>query len=379
MTDRSPHHCSFAYALSACVVASFAILVSLGSTARASGQELLVRGEERLIMGERGRVIRPGHVSGAEHRGDSISGARRLVGERFYRRGILASGLPAEALLADGSMVPATGLPCVSCHQRSGFGSSEGGVSPPPITWLSLTLPRDPDVRSPYLSRSREGEARPGYDADRFALAVRNGIDPSGRRLDAVMPRYDVDDETLAALIRHLEGLTPHAVPGIDEEEIHFATVIGPAVPADLERQMLSVLDGFAGAKNAESRNETARARRGVFYQDTRNEAHRRWVIHPWRLHGSPESWPAQLELLLQQRPVFALISGLTRDTYSPVDGFCLRHSIPCILPNSDLPPDDPSEGQTIWISHGFRQEASLLVSDLRAAQIPTGASIEVI
>ncbi len=313
----------------------------------------------------------------AAHEGTTAA----ATGARFYEAGTGPSGEVVEARLADGSPVTASQVACVNCHQRSGLGSSEGGVVAPVVTWDALASPRADDLRSPFQSSARIGEGRPAYDAGALGRLLREGVDPAGREIAKSMPRYQIDEATLAALVTHLQYLSRQVAdtPGVTATEIHFATVLGPDVDEATAAEVISVLEAFAGVNNVESRNERGRARRGVFYQDVKNRAYRRWVVHPWRLEGRPDEWPAQLDAHLEARPVFALLGGITLDTWAPVDAFCNTQRVPCILPSSQLPSGDATGGFTLWPSLGFDLEAALLVDDLRKRGIAPDVGIRIV
>ncbi len=290
-----------------------------------------------------------------------------MAGERLYRTGARLDGSAPRARLADGSSVDGRQLPCEGCHRGSGLGSSEGGVTAPPITWSALARSRDEDQRAPYRSRARIGQARAAYDVDSFAHALREGFDPAGRKLDSPMPRYALEEEDVAALAAYLKTLSRDA-PGVTPETIHLATIIGPDVPPADARAIEGVLRVFGETKNAESRNESGRARRGAYYKDTLNESFRRWVVHTWHLTGPPESWRAQLEAYVAEQPVFAVVGGDAGARWDVVDVFCREQRLPCVLPQSVAVPAETDDGYTIWLTRGFDLEADLLAGHLEAS-----------
>lgn len=296
------------------------------------------------------------------------------AGDLLYRTGARLDGSAPAARLADGSAVDGRQLPCADCHRGSGLGSSEGGVTTPPITWSALARSRDEDQRAPYRSRARTGQARAAYDAASFARALRDGVDPAGRVLDSPMPRYALGDEDVAALVAYLKTLSRDA-PGVTEEAIHLATIIGPDVtPADASA-IEDVLRVFAKTKNAESRNESGRARRGAYYQDTLNESFRRWIVHTWRLAGPPDSWQEQLEAYIAKQPVFAVVGGDAGARWDVVDVFCREQRLPCVLPQAAAVPAETDDGYTIWLTGGFALEANLLADHLDASGRASGAT----
>lgn len=106
---------------------------------------------------------------------------------------LFQNGTGAVAVLLDGQLrAPASRFTCAGCHGSHAQGKREGGITIPALSWQVLSDP------------SRPGGA---YDADLFQRAVTKGIGADGRALDAVMPRFDIDEPSVAALIGYLQSV----------------------------------------------------------------------------------------------------------------------------------------------------------------------------
>jgi hypothetical protein len=278
-------------------------------------------------------------------------GAALAAGERLYRAGLLASGKPAAAVAADDVAMAGRQAACVSCHQRSGMGSSESWVVAPPVTKAALY--------APVSARRRN---RPAYTDETLARAVREGVDPAGQPLDRTMPRYDLPERDMTALIAYLKTLSAEVSPGVTEEVIHFATVVADGVDAST---MLALLTGYFEEKNRGTRNETRRAKAGPSFMRNVNRAYRKWVLHTWTLQGAPDGWGAQLEAHYRAQPVFAVVSGMTGGPWQPVHEFCERNRIPCVLPNTDVPALANGDYYSVYFSQGLTLEAKAVAAHL--------------
>lgn len=107
-----------------------------------------------------------------------------------------------EARVGSGGIAaPASRFACRTCHGRDGRGSLEGGVAVPAI---------DPDALAvPTLGR-------PPYDMASFLVALRDGVDPRGRRLAPLMPRYGVSGAEAAELLARLSEMAVRERTGVD-------------------------------------------------------------------------------------------------------------------------------------------------------------------
>jgi len=286
------------------------------------------------------------------------------TGETLYRHGVLRDGRPLRGVREGNASVEGAGAACVVCHRRSGLGSTEGQITIPPITGPHLYRPSvgridAADVHFVGGSRVRH-EA---YTDETLARAIRQGVGSDGRSLSYLMPRYELDDTTMAALIGYLKGMAPRHVPGVTDTVLHFATIITPDADPLRRKAMLDVLDQYFADKNAAARFVAPRmyASRPMEFK-----VNRRWQLHVWSLSGAPATWQAQLRAHLAAEPVFAVISGLGGKTWEPVHRFCEQESLPCLFPNVDVPVVDDGDFYTVYFSQGVLLEARLIARGLR-------------
>ncbi len=285
-------------------------------------------------------------------------------GEALYRQGILPSGKPLRGERQGGGPVQGIGAACVNCHQRSGFGDVEGQIVIPPITAKYLFRPRDRNLEGAAESHIHAtAPARAAYTDSTLARAIREGIDPNGRTLDYLMPRYKLDDQTMAVLLQYLTKLSKGPVPGVTEDTLHFATIITPDADPIERKGMLDVIEHYFAAKNASYLTDTPPS--SDFGGVTR-PVPRMWQLHVWELAGPPESWEEQLRKRLRAEPVFAVISGLGGKTWAPVHHFCEEESLPCLLPNVELPVVAEDDFYPVYFSKGVLLEAELIAHRLR-------------
>jgi cytochrome oxidase Cu insertion factor (SCO1/SenC/PrrC family) len=312
-----------------------------------------------------------------------VRGLIERPGERIYRDGLLPSGRPLSALQG-GTLAEGAHLACASCHRRSGFGSSEGGVYVPRVTGPTLFQPRQlrrADLfrnlyqeaqPKPYGERVRDPRLRPAYTRETLATALREGRDPIGRQLDPLMPRYRLSEDEVGQLADYLEGLGAAPSPGVDEETIHFATVVTDGVEPGRRKAMLDVLEGYVRWKNAETHHSSQRLGFSPWYRDEFHGSYREWRLHVWELHGPASTWPSQLAAYSAAQPVFAVLSGIGEGSWRPIHDFCERAEVPCLFPNTDLPVVEPG-AWSLYLSPGLTVEAQAL-----AASLPKGRIVQV-
>lgn len=296
------------------------------------------------------------------------------LGQRIYREGIGASGQPLKALGAAQAALGGKDVACAACHRRSGYGTSEGRFVIRPITGPALRQEQTVEVQS-VRGKARLGVAqRPPYSEALLARAVRAGLDAAGKPLNAVMPRYALSDDEMKALSAYLFALSAKPSPGVDEQEIHFATVIQPGVAPERKRAMLDVMQAFVRDKGANVRSDEQRREAGNMRM---YRSYRKWVLHVWELTGPSDTWDAQLLAFYERQPVFALIGGLGAASWRQIHEFSERLEIPSVFPQVDLPVLTGINHYNFYFTRGVVLEAEVLARFLRE-QGDTGRIVQV-
>jgi len=286
-----------------------------------------------------------------------------LAGEKMYRMGVLPSGEPMKAASPAGATIPGSTFACASCHTRSGIGSMEEGFRTAPINGARLYQPRYPNF--PILTPAERAQMlparfqlppiRPAYSDATLGDAIRKGIDPGGRTLSPVMPRYELSDSNLRILVAYLKQLSTQPSPGVNDKTMALATVITGEVTKEDRDAMLGPLELSIRSHNNLGHNA---GNMGVMLSmKEMRTTFREWTLAQWNLTGPPETWPAQLEEYYAANAVFALVGGISYLPWAPVHQFCESHQIPCLLPITDLPVISTTDFYTLYFSEGYYQE----------------------
>jgi hypothetical protein len=285
-------------------------------------------------------------------------------GEIVYRSGVLPSGKTLRGEREAGIFVEGASAACATCHRRSGLGTAEGQIIIPPITGTYLFRPRGKQIEDMDLRYVQgHGFNREAHTDASLARAIREGVGKNGRKLNYLMPRFDLDDATMASLVAYLKDLSKAPYRGATEDTLHFATVITPDADPVERQGMLAVLERFFADKNEFTRGGSRPLRStstGVGFR-----VNRKWQLHVWQLAGPADSWEQQLRQRLAAEPVLAVISGLGGKTWAPVHRFCEQASVPCLLPNVELPVVAEGDFYPMYFSKGVLLEAQLIAKRL--------------
>ncbi|MDA8083769.1 MAG: ABC transporter substrate-binding protein [Nitrospiraceae bacterium] len=305
------------------------------------------------------------------------------LGERMYREGILPSGEKMQAFLSGD--VPVSGeFACGSCHLRSGVGSNEGGVFTPPTNGYNLYRPVE--VMHKGVAVASSTPVRPAYTDGTLAAVIRTGVDPAGRTLRQIMPRYVIDDDAMSVLIYYLKALSSEFSPGVSDDAISFAVVISDDLSATDRDALLVPLERFVAYKNNQalyyrSRAGNRSARMAETMLLSKDIAYRRILLKRWVLKGPSETWRGQLEEYNRTEPVFALLGGMVSGEWEPVHRFSEEHHIPCLFPITDFPVISGKDWYTLYFSKGLYLEGEAAARYLgsRDGQLPSGPVVQIV
>jgi hypothetical protein len=193
--------------------------------------------------------------------------------------------------------------------------------------------------------------------------AVLEGVDVTGRRMHASMPRYGLEPDAIASLTAYLKALSAQVSPGVTEDAVHFATVIQPGTDPAQRQALLDILQAFMRDRNQSQRVEARREQAGQVHL---GRIYRQWALHVWDLSGPSDTWGRQLEAYNARQPVFALISGLGEASWRPIHEFSERFELPCIFPQADVPVLAEHDFYTVYLSRGMTLEAQALAQFLK-------------
>lgn len=294
---------------------------------------------------------------------DHASSAQLHLGERIYRDGLLPDNSPLKGYIKADVAVDGTAFSCSNCHTRSGLGSVEGQIASPPVNGASLFKPRYlfKDQIKNNISKSRgvtrpAQALRPAYTQETLADALRGGIDPAGKELSPVMPRYNLNDHDMQILVKYLQNLSSSFSPGVSDTSLTFATIVTDDVSREDRQAMLASLETLVTI-NQQTKTQKKLPQFAKMFRMLDNAFFRDISIKTWELRGEPSTWRAQLEAYNQKEPVFALLGGISNKPWQPIHDFCETNHIPCLFPVTDLPVISSNNWYTYYASKGYYQE----------------------
>ena len=291
------------------------------------------------------------------------------LGRRIYHEGRLSSGKELAGTRFGTTPVSGPAAACVNCHRPSGMGQVEGDILVQPITGNFLIAPsgdRRLATMDPHVSKLFNQTHDPYTDAT-LAGAINDGIGVRDRKLNVLMPRYNLGEQDLKALTAYLKQLSREWSPGVTQNSIRFATVITPDIDPARRKVFVDMMRAVFRQKNAST--TTAKQSNTRHHMTSAAElilgTERKWDLEIWELQGAPESWSEQLAARYRSNPVFALVSGLSNSTWQPVHEFCDRERVPCWFPSVDVPGKKQSP-YAFYFTGGVTLEAAMLASHLQ-------------
>lgn len=188
------------------------VLIVLGILGVAAGAVVLsVTGSSTSAgtTGTPGTPSVPG--SGAGTGGSARFDGFTSNGDRIYHTGVGHAGAMSRrwnppqgfgGMMGGGGMGGRfAGMGCVICHRADGRGGRLGmmgvTVDVPDIRYTTLTSPHE-----------ETSGATPGWTEAQIATAIRDGVEPDGKRLDPLMPTWDMDATDMKDTIDYLKELS---------------------------------------------------------------------------------------------------------------------------------------------------------------------------
>jgi hypothetical protein len=242
-----------------------------------------------------------------------LESPERMLGRSIYENGIGENRREIVAIIHGGVVLKGAAVACAGCHGRDGRGSGEAFIRAPDIRWFNLS--------KPYLAR-RIGAARTPYDSTSFAGMLRSGVTAGGGAIDPAMPRFDLTNDEIQALISYLSVI---GSPSLENEP--RLTILG-LLPAEGTN---SPADEFAWKLRNCSSNLDAGYRVAAID-----------IIH----FDDPEEAIAKLEKRIRESPNSIILAPFLLGWESRYAEASARWKVPTVLPFAFL---DPPRGNN-WL-----------------------------
>ena len=285
-------------------------------------------------------------------------------GRSLFMTGLSKDGSSTIAL-SQGQALSGALFACVNCHRHSGLGTSEGGYQIPDITGPTLFTPIEVRQKELYAVRTEGFYTRPAYTRDTLRKAIVEGIGASGKPFSKIMPRYRFNQSQTDALIDYLNSLDYSQPPGVGKEVLQLATIISEDTEPTQKKALLTTLNQFFKEKNAQTRHEVRRVKHSPWHKNWQYDNYRKWKLNVWELKGDSATWFAQLQQYYDANPVFAVVGGISDQSWQSIDHFCDVQKLPCLFPDTDLPPQKPSH-YSLYFSAGMSLETRRVIHYLK-------------
>ena len=285
-----------------------------------------------------------------------------LAGKTIYLHGKLSSGEDIIATTVGDVQLSGEQAACVNCHRHSGLGSSEGSTIAPAVTGEILFSEQKIKAHryQPSSNQARYAHDRPAYTEDSLKNTLQSGVDINGNPLELLMPRYIFAENDYKHLYAYLNSLSINNA-GVTDTTLHIATIIDERASTDKINTMLSTLERYISDLNAGTRRETERTAQAPIQKEWLYQGYRKYKLHVWKLTGEPHSWQKQLNNYYDKTPVFAVVSGISKDSWNSIDKFCNTREVPCILPNTKTPGYSANNFYTLYFDAGPYNDASVI------------------
>lgn len=261
-------------------------------------------------------------------------------GRQIYVEGTSPSGGEITAVMSEAGLeVPATAVPCASCHGRDGKGQVEGGVTPTDLIWSHLT--------KPYGVTHPSGRQHPPYDERSLKRSISLGIDPAGNKLHVAMPRFRMSLQDMEDLVAYVRQLGTRTDPGVSDTTLRVGVVLPPAGP----------LTGMGQAVRSAlmARFEALNQSGGIYGR----RVEPRFLEAP----GPPEQRRAWAADFLEREEVFASVASFLAGADSELAALFQEKEIPLIGPFTIHPREEfPLNRYVFYLLPGVEAQGQALL-----------------
>ena len=259
-------------------------------------------------------------------------------GKLIYQKGTSPTGGEITAIVgAEGVTLPASAVPCASCHGNDGLGRPEGGVLPPDIRWSELT--------KIYGHVHDDGRRHPAFDEVSLARLLRTGVDPAGNRLDQSMPLYAMSVQDMDSLVAYLRFLETDWDPGIEQDHIQVGTLLPLQGPRGaLGKAMAQVMHAYFQEINKNG---------GVFG--------RKLELLTIPYGSTAQGTLDNLRAAFEQEGIFALVGAYTIGLDDQILELLRQQGAPLVGPFTLNPGDALTYADSFYIYPGFVEQARVL------------------
>ena len=263
-------------------------------------------------------------------------------GKQIYLRGTSPSEAKITALVGrEGVALPASAVPCASCHGPDGRGRPEGGIIPPDIRWSELTK----IYGHVHEEGRREGRRHPAFDDEGFVKALQTGVDPGDNRMDPAMPMYQMPEQEMADLVAYMKRLETDLDPGLSDDEIQVGTLLPlGGSRGKLGQAMAQVMHAYFKEVNKNG---------GVFGRKLE------LLVIPYGTSAATTLETLRLAVLTEG--VFAMVGAYTVGMDQPVLDLLGEEEVPLVGPFTLSPGDEIDNAAAFYLYGGFVEQARVL------------------
>ena len=259
-------------------------------------------------------------------------------GKQIYFEGTSPGGDEILAVVGDeAALLPASAMPCSSCHGSDGLGRPEGGVIPLDIRWSELV--------KTYGHVHHDGRRHPAFDDESAALSIVAGVDSANNTLDRSMPIYQMSQQDIDDLVAYMKVLEFDFDPGLTEDEIRVGTMLPLRGGAgSVGEAMRQVIEGYFAEINDDG---------GIFG--------RQIELLAIPMAETAEASMEKLREAFRTESIFALVGAYSVGYDEALLGFLRSDNVPLIGPFTLDPGDAFMDAAAFYLFAGFDDQARVL------------------